>query len=79
LTAVGWETENKRALAWVDHALKHARDQRQERLENLLQSVRAEILLEMELNASMLSRRPPTYWKQFNNSKDPPPSFTDLG
>jgi hypothetical protein len=79
LTAVGWETENTRALAWVDLALKHARNQRQERLENLLQSVRAEILFEIELNAGMLRRRPPTNWKQYNGGKDPPPSFTDLG
>jgi hypothetical protein len=71
LTAVERETDNTGALAWVDHALKHARDRRQKRLEGLLESVRAEILFEMELSDSMLGGRllggrPPTNWKQGN-------------
>lgn len=76
MTTVGRETDNTSALAWVDHALKHARDQRQERLEDLLESVRAEILFEMELNTGMLGRLP-SNWKRINASKDPPTTFTD--
>jgi hypothetical protein len=79
LTAVGRETDNTGALAWVDHALKHARDRRQKRLEGLLESVRAEILFEMELADVMLDARPPTNWKQDNGSKDPTTGSTDQG
>jgi hypothetical protein len=79
LTAVGRETDNTGALTWVDHALKHARDQRQKRLEGLLESVRAEILFEMELAESMLGGRPPTNWKQDNGSKDPTAGPIDQG
>ncbi len=52
--------DNAGALAWLEYALEHARDRGQRRLENLLEAVRAEIMLEMKLAPGLLDARPPT-------------------
>ena len=54
------EADNAGALAWLEYALEHARDRGQRRLENLLETVRTEIVLEIKLTPGMLAGRPPT-------------------
>lgn len=51
--------DNAGALAWLESALEHARDRGQKRLENLLKTVRTEILFEMRLTAGVLDSRSP--------------------
>jgi hypothetical protein len=58
LRVVRPETDNRGALAWLEQALEHARDRDQKRLENLLESVRIEIVLEMKLSAGTLAGKP---------------------
>jgi hypothetical protein len=70
LTAVERETDNAGALAWLDHALKYARNRRQRRLEDLLESVRADILFEIELTAGILDARLPTNRERNSGRKD---------
>lgn len=50
--------DNAEALAWLDRALGHARDRGQERLENLLKIVRADVVFEMRLATGTLDGRP---------------------
>lgn len=50
--------DNAEALAWLDRALGHACDRGQERLENLLKIVRADVVLEMRLATGTLDGRP---------------------
>ena len=59
MSAVGGSTEHKKTLAWLDHALTQARDIGQVRLENILEAVRAEVVFEMRLAASMLDGKAP--------------------
>ncbi len=51
-------TDNRGALVWLERALEHARTRGQKRLENLLECVRAEIILEIRLSAGMSSDHP---------------------
>lgn len=50
--------DNAEALAWLDRALGHARERGQERLENLLKIVRADVVFEVRLATGMLGGRP---------------------
>jgi hypothetical protein len=50
--------DNAEVLAWLDRALGHARDRGQERLENLLEIVRADVVFEMRLATGTLDGRP---------------------
>lgn len=52
--------DNAGALAWLERALEHARDQGQRRLENLLETVRSDVVLEMRLTGGVLDGKPPT-------------------
>lgn len=52
------EADNRGVLAWLEQALEHARDRGQKKLEDLLESVRTEIVLEMKLSAGTLTGRP---------------------
>ena len=52
--------DNAGALAWLERALEHARDRGQRRLENLLETVRADVVLEMRLTDGVLDGGPPT-------------------
>ena len=50
--------DNAEVLAWLDHALRHAHDRGQKRLENLLKIVRADVVFEMRLATGTLDGRP---------------------
>ncbi len=50
--------DNAEALAWLERALEHARDRGQERLENMLKIVRADVVFEMKLGTGTLDGRP---------------------
>ncbi len=50
--------DNAEALAWLERALEHARDRGQERLENMLKIVRADVVFEMKLDTGTLDGRP---------------------
>jgi len=52
--------DNTEALAWLERALEHARDRGQKRIENLLKTVRTELVFEMRLIAGALDDRSPT-------------------
>lgn len=52
--------DNAGALAWLERALEHTRNRGQRRLENLLETVRADVVLEMRLTGSVLDSKPPT-------------------
>jgi hypothetical protein len=51
--------DNAEVLAWLERALGHARDRGQERLENLLEIVRADVKFEMRLAIGPLDGKPP--------------------
>ncbi len=50
--------DNAEALAWLERALGHARDEGQKRLENLLEIVRADVVFEMRLVTGALDGKP---------------------
>jgi hypothetical protein len=50
--------DNAEALAWLERALGHARDRGQERLENILKIVRADVVFEMRLVTGALDGKP---------------------
>ena len=50
--------DNAEALVWLERALGHARDRGQKRLENLLETVRADIVFEMRLAIGALDGKP---------------------
>lgn len=52
--------DNAEALAWLERALGQTRNGRQKRLENLLEIVRADIVLEMRLAIGALDGKPPS-------------------
>ena len=52
--------DNAEALAWLERALRHARDRGHKRLENLLKIVRADIVFEMRLAVGTLDGKPPS-------------------
>jgi hypothetical protein len=51
--------DNAEALAWLERALGHARDRGQERLENLLEIVRADVIFEIRFTIGALDGKPP--------------------
>lgn len=51
-------TDNRGALVWLERALEHTRTRGQKRLENLLECVKAEVILEIRLSAGMSGDRP---------------------
>lgn len=50
--------DNAEVLAWLEHALEHARDRGQKKLENLLEIVRADVVFEMRLATGTLDGNP---------------------
>jgi hypothetical protein len=47
--ATALSIDNEETLAWVEHSLKHTRNQEQARLTGLLEAVQAEVAFELEL------------------------------
>lgn len=52
--------DNAEALAWLERALGYARDRGQEKLENLLKIVKADVVFEMRLTTGTLDGAPPS-------------------
>ena len=52
--------DNLGALAWLERALEHARDRGQRKLENLLETVRADVVFEIRFTGGVLDGRHPT-------------------